>query len=331
MVSDIENDTREMSTGKNSIEKRVDVVIVNWNAGALLRECVDSVIRYGQPLVDQIIVVDNGSTDGSESAVEGLPGTHLIRAHENLGFARACNRGANQATAEYLLFLNPDARLLPDTVRTVCDYMDREDAKSVGICGVRLLNEHGDLHRHCARFPSLRTYLGLAFGLTAVLPRHFPPHFMLEFDHQTSREVDQVMGAFFFVRRELFNALRGFDERFFVYFEEVDFSLRAKRQGWSTYYLAQAAAFHKEGGVSEHVKAHRLFYSLRSRILYAFKHFRRMEAWAVAAVTLLIEPFPRLLRAVLRHSPTEARDTLRGYAMLWRDVPNILRSPAHGG
>lgn len=92
MVSDIENDTREMSTGKNSIEKRVDVVIVNWNAGALLRECVDSVIRYGQPLVDQIIVVDNGSTDGSESAVEGLPGTHLIRAHENLGFARACNR-----------------------------------------------------------------------------------------------------------------------------------------------------------------------------------------------------------------------------------------------
>lgn len=320
-----------MSTGKNSIEKRVDVVIVNWNAGTQLRDCVDSVIRYGQPLVNHIIVVDNGSTDGSELTVQDLPNVKLIRAGHNLGFARASNLGASHADAQYLLFLNPDARLMPGTLDIVCTYMDSNAAEPVGICGIKLVDTEGHTHRHCARFPTWRAWLWQALGLSMVLPRYFPSYFMYEFDHETDRQVDHVIGAFFFVRTEVFRRLKGFDERFFVYFEDLDFSLRARQSGWLTQYLANAVAFHKGGGVSEQVKAHRLFYSLRSRILYAFKHFRRAEAWTVAAVTLLIEPFPRLLRAVLRHSPTEARDTLRGYAMLWRDVPNILRSPAHGG
>ena len=93
----------------------ISVIIVNWNAGIQLRECVDSVIQYGRPLVEQIVVVDNGSTDGSETAIEGLPSVTLIRVGANLGFGRACNLGAANSNSEFLLFLNPDARLFPDT------------------------------------------------------------------------------------------------------------------------------------------------------------------------------------------------------------------------
>jgi GT2 family glycosyltransferase len=141
--------------------------------------------------------------------------------------------------------------------------------------------------------------------------------------------VDHVIGAFFCVRRELFEDLGGFDERFFVYLEDLDFSLRARKTGRTAYYLADAAAFHKGGGTSEQVKAHRLFYSLRSRLLYAFKHFKRYQAWIISAVTMLLE------RSLARCGPLFAapfRSTgyVAGYAMLWRDAPKIMRRTMHG-
>lgn len=152
---------------------------------------------------------------------------------------------------------------------------------------------------------------------------------MTEWEHTCTRQVDQVMGAFFLIRHSVFVLLDRFDERFFVYFEEVDLSLRAKQQGWRSVYLAEAQAYHKGGGVSEQVKAHRLFYSLRSRILYAFKHFNRIAAWTVSFITLVIEPMTRLIRGLVRRSPGEVSDTARGFAMLWKDAPRIFMKIQH--
>src|SRR5207245_5442374 len=133
--------------------------------------------------------------------------------------------------------------------------------------------------RTCARFPTPRRFLSSILGLDRALPAMFPPHFMVEWNHEESQEVDQVMGAFFLVRRSVFEALGGFDERFFVYFEEVDFSLRARKLGWRTFYLSVAQAYHLGSGlVTKPAQAARLFYSLRSRILYAYKHFNGLAA-----------------------------------------------------
>jgi GT2 family glycosyltransferase len=147
---------------------------------------------------------------------------------------------------------------------------------------------------------------------------------MVEWDHSFTRQVDQVIGAFFFIRRFVFESLGGFDERFYVYFEEVDLSFRAKQEGWNSVYLAEAQAFHSGGGSSSQAKAHRLFYSLRSRIIYSFKHFNAFEGWSVCMVTLAIEPITRLVRCIARGSVVEALDTLRGFFMLWKDTPKIL-------
>ena len=306
--------------------KEIEIVIVNWNSGCQLRECLESIEAFGAGFIDRVTIVDNGSIDDSLTIDGGeLFSIDIIQARENLGFAKACNRGATKGTSPYLLFLNPDARLMANSIGNALAFMESEKATRVGICGVQLIDERGVTQRHCARFPSWRTYLGLATGLNRILPSLFPSHFLRDFDHLTSRTVDQVIGAFFLVRRELFQALGGFDERFFVYFEELDFSLRAKQAGWSTWYLSDAVAFHKGGGVSEQVKAHRLFYSLRSRLLYAFKHFPCVQAWVVVGVTLVLEFVSRMARAALRGSSQEFRDTARGYGMLWANLSRVLR------
>jgi GT2 family glycosyltransferase len=304
---------------------RISIIIVNWNSGQQLSECLDSIKNFGGRCVDEIIVVDNASSDGSDLPATQHTGVRLIASPQNLGFAKACNQGAHQATSGYLLFLNPDTRLLPGAIDTAFGFMESREGGQVGICGIRLVDPDGETHRHCACFPTWRTYLGHTLGLSHVLPTLFPPLFMTGFDHRTSREVDHVIGAFFLVRRQVFEQLGGFDERFFVYLEDLDFSLRAKRAGWRSWYLADAAAYHKGGGSSERIKARRLFYALRSRILYAFKHFSRLAAWSVLGLTLGIEPISRLLKCAWRRSSEEARDTVSGYCLLWRDIPNVMR------
>lgn len=304
----------------------VDVVVVNWNAGAQLRECVDSILEHGLGRVGAIVVVDNNSADGSDGAVDGLPNVTLIRAGENLGFGRACNLGASRGTCEFVLFLNPDARLLPDSLIPTIEFMQREENAGVGVCGVQLLGEDGRVARNCARFPSAAGLIARAVGLDRVVPA--ANHFMSDWDHATSRRVDQVMGAFFLVRRALFDSLNGFDERFFVYFEDVDFSYRAMKAGWSSVYFAQARAFHAGGGTSAQVKAYRLFYSLRSRILYAFKHFNPVAGTVVLLATMLIEPLSRSVLAVSRGSVISLKETWTGYGMLARWLPRGIADEA---
>lgn len=301
----------------------VDVVIVNWNAGDQLRTCVDSLVRFGDDAVAKIVVVDNGSTDGSLTQIAHTPAT-VDSAGENLGFGRACNRGAAQGDSRYILFLNPDAAVHPGVLSEVVKRMDDIACEQVGIVGVKLVDERGHVARNCARFPTWTAMVGQSVGLSGKLP-FFPAHFIFEFDHESDRNVDQVIGAFYFVRRTLFDSLEGFDERFFVYYEELDFAVRARRAGWQTRYFGTLASFHKGGGTSDRVKARRLFYLLRSRLLYALKHYRRMPAIMVVLATLCVEPLARLTRAFLRLSRVEASDTLRGTVMLWADLGATLR------
>jgi GT2 family glycosyltransferase len=290
---------------------KVQIVIVNWNAGALLGQCLESVAAHGGALVDRVVVVDNGSTDGSAD-LPARPGLEVIKAGDNLGFAKACNLGARGASADYLLFLNPDAAIGPETLARAVGFMESEAARKVAVCGIRLIDEHGEVQRQVTDFPRPRTI----FTLKRMLA---------DFDHLHSRPVDHVAGAFYLMRRRVFEQLGGFDESFFLYLEDGDLSVRTHGLGWSVYYLAEASAFHKGGGTSDQIKARRLFYAMRSRLVYSFKHFRRHEAWMVTGVTLFAEPLARLARALGRRSRRELGETVRAYGLLYRDLRNIRR------
>jgi len=307
----------------------IDIVIVNWNAGPQLAHCLESIAAAARNgiRIRRIVVVDNGSFDGSlpTGEIAGLAPT-IIRNQRNRGFARACNQGAESSTADYLLFLNPDTRLLTNSLAEPVSFMERPENRRIGILGIQLLDSDGRIATTCARFPTPVRFFATMLGLDRVLPHVFPPHFMVEWDHKQSREVDQVMGAFFLVRRSVFECLGGFDERFFVYFEEVDLALRARTLGWSTFYLSTVQAYHHGSGrVKKRMQATRLFYSLRSRILYAHKHFNTWSATLVTLGTLLLEPVSRFLVAIARRSPSQLADTLKAYALLWRAVPGRLR------
>lgn len=297
----------------------IDIIIVNWNSGQLLFDAVSSILNQKSNMVNRIIIVDNGSIDNSIKKITKVKNIEIINAYENLGFGKACNLGARHATSDFLLFLNPDAAIYPDTLEKAAIFMLKEANKKIGICGVQLIDEGGRVARSCARFPSAFGFLAYALGLDKVFPKS--SHCMAEWPHDSTQDVDQLIGAFFLVRRDLFRVLDGFDERFFVYFEEVDFSFRARKAGWRSVYLADVQAFHAGGGSSNQVKAKRLFYSLRSRLLYAFKHFALPSALLVLMATLLLEPISRTALAIGRRSWSSLSETWVGYGMLFRWLP----------
>jgi len=288
----------------------LDIVTVNWNSGLQINRCVRSVIAFSSKNGLQITVVDNGSIDGSIDAIKPDPRLSIIRTGENLGFGKACNLGSKLGGNDFLLFLNPDAALFPDTLEKSLAFMQDPANAQVGICGVQLQDESGHVARSCSRFPSAWRFFAHSMGVVHFFPRL--GHFMAAWPHDQTREVDHVIGAFFLVRRTLFEQLGGFDERFFVYLEDVDFSYRAHQAGWKSVYLADVQAFHAGGGTSNQVKARRLFYSLRSRLLYAFKHFSLLGAWVILLSTLLLEPLTRSAYALLRGSWPALKETWSG-------------------
>jgi N-acetylglucosaminyl-diphospho-decaprenol L-rhamnosyltransferase len=305
----------------------LDIVIVNWNAGSGLRDCLQSIAHANRNTykLNRVVVVDNASSDGSVDNLKGLdlPVT-LIKNSRNLGFAAACNQGALGSEADYVLFLNPDTKVFSETLESSVAWMSTRENARTGILGVQLVDETGNVSRTCARFPNPSMFLAKMFGFNRLLPRHFPDHFYIEWDHKDSRTVEQVMGAFFLVRESVFMELGGFDERFFVYFEEVDFSLRAKQAGWDTYFLASTQCYHRGGGTSEQVKARRLYYSLQSRILYSLKHFGTRKSSFLLLGTLFIEPVARVAQCVVRLSPRSVWEVMHGYCLLWAATPAIL-------
>jgi GT2 family glycosyltransferase len=306
---------------------RLSIIVVNWNSGELLRGCVESV---REALVDfaggwELIVADNASQDGSVFSA-GLvpPAERLLQHAHNVGFGRACNLAVRAARGEYLLLLNPDCELGAGSVERALAELERSDLR-VGICGIGLVDADGRVWRSCHRFPRFVTMMSQATGLKA-LKRPWSDTAMLEWDHAEDRTVDHVIGAFYALRRSLFDDLGGFDERFFLYLEDLDFSLRAHRAGWSTRFLAVPRSLHYGGGTSQQIKAGRLFYATRSRVTYGFKHLLRWQAWVHLSATLFVEPFARTLHCVLRGAWDEVAPTWHAFGLLCGDLPRMSRS-----
>lgn len=294
----------------------VDVVVVNWNGGTLLEECISSLPDISQENLASITVVDNGSTDGSGAALRAAGNVTVIENGSNLGFGKACNIGAFSGGAEFILFLNPDARVAPGILSQAVLELQSSENVSVAVLGVKLLNDDGSTQRSCARFPEALTFLSSSLGvshLVGIKPMH-----MTEWDHATTADVDHVIGAFYLVRRSVFAEVQGFDERFFVYLEDLDLSRRIRDRGYRIRYTSDISAYHTGGGVSSQVKAARLFYSLRSRIIYSWKHFSPIGALGVCFMTLGPEFISRLALLVFRRRWREIGNLCKGYSALWR-------------
>ena len=292
----------------------VDIVIVNWNTGDLLKNCLDSIIECKDKNIGSVIVVDNASSDDSLSKITtDIDYLKIVKEKTNHGFGKACNIGAKLCLSEYILFLNPDTEINESSIRVAVEYMEKDSSSNIGICGIQLIDHHG-ITASCSRFPSPSRIFFNSIGLTKVIPRLGSP--MRDFSHDYIKEVDQVMGAFFLIRSKLFNLCKGFDERFFVYYEEVDLSKRITQFGYISMFLPKSNAFHLGGGASRNVKASRLFYSLRSKYLYAAKHFTYGGRFIVLLSMFILEPISRIFFNILKINFKGILETSHAYLML---------------
>jgi len=299
---------------------QLDIVIVNWNAGSYLRECIRSMsIALSNSFeLKSIVIVDNASTDNSLDDVEDvdLP-VRIIRNDSNVGFGKACNAGVWSCSSEYLLILNPDTRLFSNSIDPVILFMQKEENKSVGMVGVQIIDDEGNISRNCARFPTPFGSIYRSLGLDRLFPKIFKTHFMTEWDHKDSRVVDQIMGSFIVLRRDLFEKLKGYDDDFFVYYEDLDLAYRGFKLGYKNYYLAEAQVYHKGGGTSENIKATRLAYILHSKLIYSKKHYSKLAYFLVFMATLVVEPIVRILHSMFRVSVGQAKEVLLAYKQLY--------------
>jgi GT2 family glycosyltransferase len=317
-------------------DNQLDIVIVNWNAGHVIHDCLSSIFasRTQACRVGQVVVVDNASVDGSPEEIRRRwrGRVHVLENTENVGFGRACNEGAMECRGKWLLFLNPDTRLYQDTLEQAVAELVARGAQGVGVVGVALEDSTGRIARSCARFPTWKSFGAAATGLDRIAPRLFRPYVMAEWTHDSARLVNHVIGAFYLLEHAVFRRVGGFDERFFLYLEDLDLSLRIAGLGYGIYYTPRTSAFHAGGGTSRRILARRLFLSQRSRLQYARKHFRPHEALLVLAMTVLVEPFVRLVWSVVRGQWRESGNVLKAYGLLvWDLLGSIVRSPGRAG
>jgi len=240
------------------ISPRTSVIIVNYNFGDFLVACLESLSGRSNGSAEglEIVVVDNGSTDGSIAAAQSrFPGVKYVLNKKNLGFARACTIGVRQSTGEFILFLNPDTVVRPDAIGQAEDFMAAHP--DAGALGGMVLNPDGSRQPTVRRFP---TYTNILFGRNSPVTRIFPDnrfsrkYLCADLDYTKPQVVDVLCGAFLFVRRRALAAVGGFDERFFFMVEDTDLCYRLKEKGWQVYYFPQPVCIHHLG---ERIKPNR--------------------------------------------------------------------------
>ena len=156
--------------------------------------------------------------------------------------------------------------------------------------------------------------------------KYFETYHLEEWNHNETKQIDHVIGAFYLIKREIFNSINGFDERYFVYFEDLDLSKRVHDSGYRTIYLSEIQAYHKGGGTSEQVKALRFFYSTRSSLIYSFKHLGIFKSIIFMFFVYFIEPFTRTAFLVLKRSSfSEFLEQYKGFGLLYKDTFNIIK------
>ena len=301
----------------------LDIIIVNWNSDNYLRKCLNSIILCDCSNIElSIIVIDNCSTDQSLEKLPTSLNIQLIKNTQNIGFAAACNKALQLSSSKYILLLNPDTEVQKHTLQQSILFM--ESNIDVATLGCRHVNKDGQTIPSCSRFPHLSNYIYKIFGLTTFFPNTFvAPTMMYNWDHENSAEVDQVMGAFMLIRNQVLKQVGDMDERFFLYYEDLDLSYRIKRFGGKIYYNADITIFHVGGGISKNILAKRLAYSLHSRILYGFKYFSFINAILLSILTLFIEPITRMLFTLLRGQVYDSKEIIKGYLYLYQRMLEI--------
>ena len=225
------------------------VIIVAYNSCDFIPACLKSVRDACAGLDTEIIVLDNGSKEPILPEIKNFfPEVTWIDSKENLGFGKGCNLAEKHATKPYLFFINPDTIVSRDSFTKVLEFM--ESHPESGTVGCRILNEDGSIQWACRRsFPTIISAVSKTIGLAALFPKSklLASYNMTYADPDEVTEVDAISGSFFCIRRDVYEKLKGFDEDFFMYGEDLDLCFRTKQKGLKNYYTPSTNILHFKG------------------------------------------------------------------------------------
>ena len=263
----------------------LSIIILNWNTKEDTIKCLLSIQEHPSKYETEVIVVDNASSDGSRERIsERCPWVKILVNPKNIGFGAGNNRGIPAAGGEFVLFLNSDTILTEGALDGMVDFA--KDHPDIGVIGPRLLNSDGSLQYSCRRFPNLAAGFFRNTPLGRLFPhnRYTRDYLMNDWDHESERDVDWLSGAALMIRRDLLSTLGGFDERFYMYCEDVDLCYRSHQQGWRVTYYPYAKIYHRIGRSSDKVPTRMTWFFHQSMYLFYKKHYAR-------STFILIRPF----------------------------------------
>lgn len=253
----------------------VAIIIVTYNSEEHIRECLESVFEQRKNVSQQVIVVDNESRDGTVELIRNeFPEVQLILPGENLGFARGVNLGASHADADFVLLLNPDTVILDHAVDVIVDFARAHP--HYGLYGGRTLKADGTLEpSSCWGVPTLWSMALFAAGITtlAAKNRWLDPESLGSWQRDSVREVGVITGCFLLAPLDLWKKLRGLDERYFMYGEDVDFAMRAKAAGYRPVICPDAKLVHEVGQCSE-TPVHKILLLYRGKASLVRSHWK---------------------------------------------------------
>ncbi|HLZ07029.1 MAG TPA: glycosyltransferase family 2 protein [Chloroflexota bacterium] len=310
----------------------VNVVVVSYNVRDLLANCLASLECGASGLPLDVVVVDNGSSDGSVELVrQRFPHVRIIASTTNLGYGGAINRAARSVRGRFLLLLNPDTEMTEGAIKHLVDVLDSK--VDAAVAGPRLRYPNGAAQSSRRRFPGPLT----AVVESTVLQRYWPDAPVLSRYYVADRpdvrqDVDWLVGACLLVRRSVFEAVGGFDERFSMYSEELDLCHRIRDSGYQVCFEPAAEVIHHEGRSSEQNLVRRSRQFAESKALYFEKYFGKSVAIAVRIALVantvyeLAEEFAKLL---VRHRPELRRQRIRDHLAVASDqISGLMRTCA---
>lgn len=262
-----------MSTTPNSPD--LSVVVLSWNTKDLTLACLRALANDGSRRSREIVVVDNGSADGSADAIAAaFPDVRLVRNAENRGYSGGNNQGAREACGRWLCLLNSDTEVRPGALDLLVDWLERNPR--YGVAAPRLVHPDGSVQRACMRFPGLLTACVFDLDWARRWPMRWidDRYYMRDFDHLHSRDVDQPPGACCVMARSEYLEQGGLDENLWLFFNDVDFCRRMWRRGRRIRYVAEAEVMHHVGSSTKRFSRTIVIWH-RNRIAYYVKHYGR--------------------------------------------------------
>jgi len=306
----------------------ITVIIVSWNVKDFLRRCLESIYRFARDIEFEVFVVDNNSSDGSGAMVKAeFPQVNLIANKENYGFSKANNQALIRSRGRYILFLNPDTELVDNSLKAMAGFMETHpDASAMGC---RLIYPDGSLQSSCRHFPSFFTDLMENLWLEWIFPRNpfFNYYHMGSWRHDTVRSVDVPYGACLLVRRNTIEDVGLMDERFFMYYDEIDLCYRIKKRGGKIYFTPDIKVLHRLNRSSSQVPSETGRYKYRSKLLYFEKHYGRLAVvvlFANLCIQTALAPLFFMTRLLLTGRHGNAGYYREYFGLIWREYLNFL-------